>query len=308
VIEIADAAFEMDKDIEDQSTAKVKEFDLAGKLKTTLPSQRTMLHEVGHGEESAELRIKEAERFKVDLEVTKKGGPLKTATDTFINGLTSIPSMSWSDGKEKAYYESLIGVAKSFDAVRLSINEVDADASHAELKKSAKTIDSRITAASKSIAKRNKARGSVKSGSAILSPTIETAQDASLDAAKAMLKALEGLRDARAELEKGKKAEKKASAEIKLGGKETGISRRLAELVALINLKKIKIKGSGLSDYVTGKWPDDPGEVFAELYQMSVTEKEAIKKFDPDVAEFFDSPIGAKGKWKSKVDDWIKSH
>jgi hypothetical protein len=123
-----------------------------------------------------------------------------------------------------------------------------------------------------------------------------------------MLKALEALRDAQKELEKAEAGKKAASAEITVGAEKKGISRRLAELVALIDLKNIDIKASGLRSYVKDKWPDHPDEVFADLYQMSVTEKERLKAFDPDVADFFNTPIGAKGDWKARVDIWIKSN
>lgn len=308
VIEIADKAFEEDKQIEDPSVATVKEYDLAGKLKTTLPSQRTVLHEVGHAVESAEKRPKELERFKLDVAAAEKKTALGETVKEFNRTAVSVPPITWSNGKEKAYVEAIEDAARKLDAILKPINKLGKKPTHSALKTAATDADDAITKASKAIGARNKARKALPAGSSVIQSTLEKSQDDNLAAARKMLTAVEALRDAQKELEGAEASEEAASAEIKAGAAEKKMPRRLAELVALIALKKIDIKASKLSSYVKDKWPDDPGEVFADLYQMSVTEKEGLKVFDPDVAKFFDTPIGPKGKWKAQVDAWIKTH
>jgi hypothetical protein len=312
VLEIADKAFEEDKQIEDPTVARVKETDLAGKLITMLPSQRTVLHEVGHGAESAELRPAQAATFRADVAATEKQSALKKAIAKYNQTSTSVPPITWSNRDEHVYVNRLEAAGKSLAGVVGPINALDKLAAvkltHAAFKKGADDTRTLVTAAEKAIKARDNARGTLKPGSSVVQSDVEAGQDANLAAAKEMLKALEVRRDAQEELETKTAAEAAASAEITLGGSKQKISRRLGQLVALINLKGIDIKKSQLRSYVKDKWPGDPGEVFADLYQMSVSEPEGLKAFDPDVADFFKDPIGPKAKWKPKADAWIKSH
>jgi hypothetical protein len=312
MIEIADAAFEADKDIEDTSGAKVREYDLAGKLKTTLPSQRVLLHEVGHAVEDAPRRAAEVARFKPDLEATTRQNDLNKAISAYNTTAPPAGNIRFSsDSKEKAYQKALINAAIKLTKVIDPINALDADAKGAALRKAVSDMKKLVAAAEKAVAQRIKARAALPAGSSAIDQTLEQAEDANLAASKALLSALEARSEVQQRLEAGQKAEKAAQRRITIGtgaNKQTlDISTRLAELVALINLKKIDIKNSDLSSYVKDNWPHKPGEVFAELYQMSVSEQEGLKKFDPDVAAFFTSPIGPKGAWIKKVSTWLSA-
>jgi hypothetical protein len=310
-IEIADPAFEADIDIEDPTGGKVTEYDLAGKVRTMLPSQRTILHEVGHAVESAEERAAKATRFKADLDTTSAQENLNQAVTNWNN--TSPPAMSLifsSSAPEKKYQRALIDVGRKLIAVIEPTNKLSQDPKGEELKRAVTATKTRVAAASKAVDARNTARKALKPSSSVIDPTTEQAQAANLKASENLVKALEKRRDAQLKLDTADKAQKAVTAKLTFstGGKQVSldVSRRLAELVALIHLKKIDIKKSGLSDYVKGKWPDEPGEVFADLYQMSVSEQEALEKFDPDIANFFKSPIGPKGKWDKQVATWIQ--
>ena len=73
LIEIADAAFEADKEIEEPGIATVTRFDPSRREeRRTLPSQEVLLHEVGHASEAFERRKADAAHLKSDVEDTKK--------------------------------------------------------------------------------------------------------------------------------------------------------------------------------------------------------------------------------------------
>jgi hypothetical protein len=137
----------------------------------------------------------------------------------------------------------------------------------------------------------------------------ETAQDASITAGDSLVTALESSKVARKNLEDAKAVQAASKVKFSNEGSTVDGTRRLAELVGLIHTEGIDVTQSGLPSYITDNWPADPDELYADLFQMSVTEPAGLQTFDPDVAAFYQSPVGVKdAKLKKKVDAWIKAN
>jgi len=86
------------------------------------------------------------------------------------------------------------------------------------------------------------------------------------------------------------------------------VSRRLAELVALINIRGVDIPNSRLSEHARNHWPRDPAEVYANMYEASITQPRGLRTLDAAVADFFTQPIGPKGAFARQVNTWITGH
>jgi hypothetical protein len=307
-LEIADPSFAEDKEIEDPSVAKTREYDLAGKLRTMLPSQRTVLHEVGHAEEVAELGPKQEARFKADVEATQKQTDLDAAIKQFNKTSLPVNTPAPTSPAETAYFNSIIQAAKALVKVIDPVNGLPKDPTVKELQPAALQTGRLAQSASAAVDKRRKARKALPAKSSAVLDDVESAQDANLAACQGLATAMQARLDSQVKLESTKSAEQEASATITIGTSKATVSKRLAQLVAILAIKGIDIKKSRLRDYVKDKWPSAPGEVFADLYQMSVSEAEALRSFDPDVADFFTPPIGPKKKIAAKVSEWIKTH
>jgi hypothetical protein len=149
-----------------------------------------------------------------------------------------------------------------------------------------------------------------KPSSTKLQPDVEKSFKDRLKATQALIDASKAQIAAQEKFESDQAAEKALTAKIPLTDKDKVIdgTRRLAELVALVELKGIDVKASkDLRSYPKDNWPQKPGELFADLFQMSVSQPKKLAAFDPDVAEFFKEPIGPKGKLKKQVDARIAS-
>ncbi len=100
----------------------------------------------------------------------------------------------------------------------------------------------------------------------MVSSDVESTQNANLKAADDLLAALKAAAAAQAELDTATAAHDAATVTLKLSNSLTiTVSRRLAELVALINLRNIDIRNSGLSSHATDNWPHNPAEVYATM-------------------------------------------
>lgn len=97
------------------------------------------------------------------------------------------------------------------------------------------------------------------------------------------------------------------------GSAETtvSISRRMAEFVALVVIRGINIAAHpNVRNYVKNNWPANPGELFADLYRISLTDSQALQNdFGADFVSFFTAPIGPKpAATTTLVNNWIQSH
>jgi hypothetical protein len=122
-----------------------------------------------------------------------------------------------------------------------------------------------------------------------------------------MVKAFNERLAAQQKLEAARAAEAKEEAKVPGGDGKIDASRRLAEVVAIVHIKKIDVKNSGaIGKYPKDNWPDHPDELYADLFQMSITEPGGLEVFDKDIAAYFRNPIGVKdAALKKKVDAWI---
>jgi len=284
---------------------------LAGRVRP-LPSTRTILHEVGHSIEQDVSLPAEVTRFRADLEVSAKSKELEKALAIVNSSIKGIDPFQFSSkSKERAYQDALLAANDKVNAVVNQVQPGQSDSSSA-LDKTADSVKRGIKTASDAISARIEARSKLPVNSGVVQSDVEQAQAATLNALKKLEKQLIDNAEAQKQLEKGQAAKAASSAKIAVGkGKDKvdlDISERLAELVALVHLKGIDIAHDGiLSDYVKGKWPTKPGELFADLYEMSVAEPEGLKAFDKDIAKFFENPIGPKKPWDEKVRKWINA-
>ena len=185
------------------------------------------------------------------------------------------------------------------------------NATATEISKMAKKFKGTLPDARSSVADLKKKKAALPAGSSVVMDDVDGPIQAQMAAAERLVKALDSRLASQEKLDPAQKAEAQAKAKIKFKfGKETvdlDITRRLAELVALVNLKGIDVKAN-FKGHVGDNWPNNPEELYAELFQWSVSEPGGLKAFDADFARFYDDPIGPKGTWKSKVDSWITSH
>lgn len=306
LIEMGDAAFTQDQDYEKGGTSAT---DLSGTKKTTVPSQDTLLHEVGHAVESAARRAAEVKRFKADKEATRKQDDLNAAIKALDRAFPAAGSMMFSsDPKEAAYQRALINAAKTLPDLTKGTDNVGAASGAVDFKDAVKATKDSIAATKKAIDLRNKAKAKLPAGSSVIDATLEQAENDSLAAAEDMLKALEARHQAQITAESATAAEEASKAKFDPGTGVIDGTKRVAELVALVHLKGIDIKKhQALSDYIKKNWPAQPDELWAELYQWSISEAPGLKVFDPDIAAYYQSPVGVKDKkLQAKVDAWLK--
>ncbi|MFL6260722.1 MAG: DUF4157 domain-containing protein [Thermoanaerobaculia bacterium] len=276
------------------------------------PVEDVVLHEVGHAVEAAPFRAAESARLKSNIAAIAKNKARGAAVDAFNaaapSSTTGKLQISWDIGEEKKYGEALLAANKQFTDISEILKGIGDDPSSKVLSDTTQKIEKLAGAAAKDVASIDKSRAAVlkkRPGSTKLQPGVEKSLQDRLKATRALIDASKAQIAAQEKLESDKAAEKAASAKIPLADQNKVIdgTRRLAELVALVELKGIDVKASkSLRDYPKKNWPQKPGELFADLFQMSVSEPAKLKAFDPDIAEFFTEPIGPKGKLKKQVD------
>jgi len=309
-IEISDSAIALDKDFEDGS--KSYRTDRSGKKIETLPSQDVLLHEVGHAVESAKQRAAESARMAPEREAFTTQEKVKAIVEEITRAKPRDFRVKFSSNKaEAAYQKALVNASNKVGDMVDAIGE-PSNASADEIKKMLKKFKGALPKARASIDDLKKKKSALPVGSSVVMDDISGGFEAQVVAAERLAVALDARLAAQEKLDPAAKAE--ARAKVKITFKDQGseveldISRRLAELVALVNLKGINIKKSKLEPHPTVNWPNNPEELYAELYQMSISAPGGLKAFDEDIAKFYGSPIGPKGAWTKKVDDWIARH
>ncbi len=312
VIEMADSAFDQDIDFEGTGNVKSYRTDMSGKKIEMLPSQDALLHEVGHAVESAPQRGAIAARFIVDLDASKKQDVVNAAIQQINDASVPTFNLSFSsNAKEAAYQHALVAASRSVQAMVDAIGD-PSQARASEIKRIQAGFKSALQAARGRLKDLAARRAALSGGSSVIMPEVEGPLNARVAAGGVLATALEARVASQQTLESAEKLERAESAHIKFGSRkesaDLSISRRLAELIAIVQLKGIDIKGGPLRTYIKDNWPDHPEELYADLYQMSVTEPEGLKAFDADLALFFQNPIGPKGAWKAKVNQWIAMH
>ena len=312
-IEMADGAFAMDVELEKpDATVKVSRTTRTGEPAELLPSQEILLHEVGHAVATGVQRPAAAEVQGADVEVTKRHDELNAAIKAYTDAAPSFSGLTWSNPAEKKYAEALPAAATILGDVIKAVNTMippkAAEPTAASLTAAIANTKAAIDKAKKAMTALDKARKGLPKGSTFANTAVERALQDQLAASAGLVTALEKRLAAEARLGTAKAAEKAASAKITVAsGTGVEMSRRLAEFVALVSLKKLDIK-ENFSGHVAENWPDHPEEAFAEMYSESKAQPKGLKKLDSDLFEFFNSPIGPKGKWKKLVDAWISSH
>jgi len=310
-LEMGDAAFAKDKDFDEGGAyitgSKGEKLDLK-------PSEETALHEAGHAIENVQQRAVEGARIVADNAVTKAQADLD-ASITAFNRAFPAPGRfpATSNAADAAYVKAIIAWVKALQEVTKPTDVLGAIAAPTK-----KDFDNAIDALAKLIKRTQGAQKSltVKAGklpasSSIRDATLESQLASTQTAAEDILVKLKARRDAQKDLDKAKSAERAVKASIKLGGASTptGMSRRLADFVALLHVRGVDpTKHESKAPYGTSKWPDEPGELFADYYELSRTRPAFLKAIDSEVAKFFTDPIGVKDAGvKKKVDAWIKA-
>jgi hypothetical protein len=307
-LEMADSAFAKDVDLESSPSGKDKRLDASGAVMDSLESEDIALHEVGHAVESAPKRRAQSAHLAADVEASKTQGVLVAAVAELNRAQSAAQVTFSSNPKEKAYQVAVVDSGKAMAALTNTIRDAS---TAAEITAMAARFDSALTRARAAVAKLKKKKAALPLGSRVVMEDAEAAFAQGLAAAAKVVTALSGRKGSEEKLESAVAEEEGASARIEFTSNgstvELDTSRRLAELVALVDLKKIDVKKQA-PPYSAGKWPNEPGELYADLFQMSVTEKGGLKLFDPDVAKFFENPIGPKDPWKALIVDWIRKH
>ncbi len=309
-IEISDSALALDKDFEDGS--KSYRTDRSGTKIETLPSQDVLLHEVGHAVESATQRAAESARAVPEREAVTTQDKIKTIVEEITRAKPPAFRVDFSTNKaEVAYQKALLTASDKVGAMVDSIGD-PSNATAGEIEKMAKGFKKALPKARASIDDLKKKKLALPKGSSVVRDDIDGAFEAQVIAAERLALAFDARLAAQEKLDPAAKAEARANVKIKFKDHgtdvELDITRRLAELVALVNLKGINIKKSGLEAHPTTNWPNNPEELYADLYQWSISEPGGLKAFDKDIAKFYESPIGPKGTWDKKVDAWIAKH
>jgi len=275
---------------------------------TSLPSEDVLAHEIGHAVEAAPSRNAESARVKADKAVTPKQNALRTAVAAFT--FPAVAGISNAVATELAYHAALIDVNKSLVDVRTELNNLPDEPSAAALTASIKTLSTLKVKVKANIGARDRAKAKLPSGSSAPQATVQTGQDSALAAIDVILKAMQDRLDSQKELEKTRAAEAEIKGKVPGSKARVETSRRLAELVAIVSIKKVDVKNNNaVHQYSKDHWPDEPGELYADLFQMSLTEPAALKLVDPDIAEYFTQPIEVKNAaLKKKVDAWVAAH
>ncbi len=309
-IEISDSAIALDKDFEDGS--KSYRTDRSGKKIETLPSQDVLLHEVGHAVESATVRATESARIAPEREAVRTQNQVEAIVREINRAKPPAFRFDFSTNKaEEAYQRALVTASKKVGSMVDAIGD-PSNATAPEIKAMSKKFKAALPKARTSLDDLKKKRKALPTVSSVVMDDIDSALETQVVAAERLAVVLDARLAAQEKLDPAERAEARATVRITFrhSGSEVqvNISRRLAELVALVNLKGINIKKSGLEAHPTENWPNNPAELYADLYQMSISEPGGLKAFDEDIAKFYGSPIGPKGTWTKKVNDWIASH
>ena len=307
-IEIANDAFDSDKDYDAGGAQTI----FGGQVVEGAPSEGVLSHEVGHAVESVKRRQAEETRVKADVASTAAFDTFQKARVAYNAAIfTRLDVPAWSNAKEKAYMDAILGAQKKLAAITDAVDKLPETPTAAETKAGAARLKKALDPAKKAITARNKARAALPKGSTYAMAAAEAAQDAWMAAAVALLPPFEARAKAQADAEKAHDAEDDTQITIRVSsGRRVRMTRRLADFVALIEANKIDIPNAGLGNHVTTHWPDNPEEAYAELYSLSVTAPEGLKKFDKGgaVAKYFSSPVGLKGSQKAQAATWIAGH
>lgn len=313
VLEMPNSAFALDEDFEDtKSKTKVTRTDLSGTTIDSLPSQDVGLHEAGHAVETAQFRAADASRFRADIKASETQDAVNAAIKKISDSQVSSFNVHFSSSAvESAYQHALISTSAK---VRDMVDAIG-DPSHAHSAAIARETNrfklslKKAQDALKDLLAKKRA---LPPSSSVVMDDVETALQGSVAAGAGLATALDARLVAQQALDPAEAATKAVSATLsadkRRGRPELHISRRLAELIALVELKGLDIKHHGPTPYSQSKWPDHPEELFADLFQMSLTETPGLQAYDRDLAAFFVEPIGPKGHWKKDTADWIKRH
>jgi hypothetical protein len=273
-------------------------------------SESTVAHEVGHAVEAFDERQTEAARFAADTAETaadKGEAAAEKAFDDAAPGAISVAA--GSNAAEAGYATATKDAASKLRAIRTALNGPSATA--AEAKTRATAVKRAIAAAKTAIDARVSAAARLPAGSTFAQPDVETAEDAQMQTTATLASALDTHAAARDTLEHAVDAKDAAETKLKVsGGAVIDVSVRLAEFVAVVELSGVKIKDAGLSAETRDAWPDNPAEAYAELYSLSLTSPEGLKRFDRRamLADYFTSPVGVKSAQRRAVSTFLASH
>ena len=308
-IEISDDAMALDKDFEESS--KNYRMDLSGAKIATLPSQDVLLHEVGHAVETAKERTAEAVRIPAEKEVVKTQDDFKSIVEEIARAKPPSFGLDFSrNAAEAAYQKALVKASAKVKTMVDAIGE-PSNSTAKEISKMAKVFKGTLPEARSSVADLKKKKAALPSGSSVAMSEVDGPIETQMAAAERLVKAIDARLASQEKLDPAEKAEAQAKAKIKFKFKKDtivlDITRRLAELVALVDLKGIDVK-AGFAGHVAENWPNHPEELYAELYQWSISEPGGLKAFDSEIAKFYENPIGPKGGRIGQVDSWIAKH
>jgi hypothetical protein len=307
-IEIANDAFNSDKDYD----AGGANTNFGGQRVQGAPSEGVLAHEVGHAVEALPQRQAEAARIRSSNTSDAAFGELQKARTAYNNAVLSGVSVpGWSNPREKAYMDAIIGAQKKLAATLDVTNTFPDKPSAAESAKAATDFKNALPAARAAIAARKKASAALPANSSYALTADENAQDAWMAAAEALVAPLEARAATQKDSEQATGVEDATKMTITVSsGKKVKMTRVLAEFVAIVEVNKIDIAGAGLGGHVTSNWPDNPAEAYAELYSLSVTAPDGLKKFDKTsaIASYFTSPVGLKGSQQASARSWLASH
>ena len=307
-IEIANDAFNNDKDYD----AGGAYTNFGGQRVQGAPSEGVLAHEVGHAVEALPQRQAEAARVTSSNTNDTAFGELQKARAAYNNAvLTAVNVPAWSNAKEKSYMDAIIGAQKKLAATLDVTNTFPDKPSAAESAKAATDFRNALPAARAAIALRKRASSALPANSNYALTADENAQDAWMAAAEALVAPLETRAATQKDSERATGAEDATTITITVSsGKKVKMTRVLADFVAIVEVNKIDIAGSGLGSHVTSNWPDNPAEAYAELYSLSVTAPDGLKKFDKTsaIASYFTSHVGLKGPQQASARSWLASH
>ncbi len=306
-IEIPNDAFDNDVD----SDAGGAHTTFGGQIVQGAPSEGDLTHEVGHALEGIAHRQAEEARVKAGISDTAAFNTLEKARKAYNDAiLTRIDVPAWHNQMEKNYLNAIVDAQKKLNAITTVMDKIS-ETTAAESKKGAADVKGALDPARTAIAARNAARRALPRNSTYALPTEEAAQDAWMAAAVAVVPPFEARAKAQETAGKAQDAEDATQITVKVSsGQKVQMTRRLAEFVAVIEVNKIDIPNSGLGNHVTSHWPNNPEEAYAELYNLSLTAPEGLRKFDKKsaMATYFTSPVGLKGAQKAQAASWLASH
>ncbi|MBS1143673.1 MAG: hypothetical protein H6R14_1079 [Proteobacteria bacterium] len=307
-IEIASEAFDLDTDYD----AGGSHTEFGGQRVAGSPSENILSHEVGHAVEALPQRLAEEKRVQKDNADTTAFESLQTATANYNKAiLTSLSTPGTANAREAAYQTAILDAQAKLGELTKKLSSLPENPTAADSAAAGSKLKLALPAARSAIAKRIAAGKALPAGSTYADADAETAQDAWLAAAEALLAPLDARAATQKETETATAAEAATMLTIKVSsGNKVEMTLRLAEFVAVIESNGIKISGTGLGSHVDSHWPDEPAEAYAELYGLSLTAPDGLKKFDAkgELASYFTSPVGPKGAQVGKVKKWLAAN